>query len=103
MLQLNVNIAIASLLVWIPDSKRKLSAATYTRLRSARAHLHKRFPLQHSTYSGPLVPATISTRRSSLATGDDMASPMYTRMDLIKRATDLRHESDKDLRPVQRR
>lgn len=51
----------------------------------------------------PRGPATIAPRRANLATDDDMASLMYTRLELIKRVTALRQEAEKTLRLAQRR
>lgn len=48
-------------------------------------------------------PATVSRGRTNPGTGDHITSPMYGRLGLIKRATDLSQEVDKDLRLVQRR
>lgn len=46
----------------------------------------------------PPGPATVSPSHANLVTNDDMASSMYARLKLIKRATDVRQEADKNLR-----
>lgn len=46
----------------------------------------------------PARPATVGPKRFNVASDDDMASPMYTCLELIRLATDLQQESDKDLK-----
>lgn len=51
----------------------------------------------------PSRPATVVSIRASLEPVVDMASPTYTTVELLKRATDLRQETDKNLRLAQKR
>lgn len=48
-------------------------------------------------------PATVAPKRNNFVTGDDIASPMYDRCNLIQRATDCRQEDDENLRRAKKR
>lgn len=48
------------------------------------------------------MPATVVPNRISIASNDDIVSPMYASLELVRRFTDLQRESDKILRLEQR-
>lgn len=63
----------------------------------------KVFPFRLVLTQTPSEPAIVVSRRTCLATDDDMATPMYAKLYLIKRALGLFQGADKNLRPSQKR
>lgn len=91
----------ASLCVCPTDGLGDLPNVAYICLQYASEKVHQRVASQPGTYANLLGLGTVATKRTNLNTDDDIASPMYARLELIKYATDLRKEADKSLRLAQ--
>lgn len=60
-------------------------------------------PSSQSLTRAPPEPATVGLKRASLATDEDMEFPMYAWPGLVKDATGLRKEADKNQKLAERR
>lgn len=91
------HIATAPLYIRISNRLVQIPATAYIRLQHTGTQVYQSVNFQSGAHGNSSQACYRRIMHTDLATDDDMASPLYARLERIKRATDFHQVADKNV------